>query len=135
MDRDDIKGSWRLDNISYEGVANKDNLRITLLEEGTDACLKGSTWTFPNNGNGTYTISDGASGCVSGERNIVWSYRTEGGQPILQYKRISGGAKPSEIKDGYRFKVISADGATLQLQSEVSFEGRPLYINYSFTKL
>ena len=133
-ERNDIKGNWTLNTITYDGLAANQKVKITLLDEGTDACLTGSTWKFPNNGNGTYTINSSAAGCMSGERSIVWSTRQEATSTILQFKRLTGGVKPKNVEEGYRFKIISADDNVMQLQSEVSFEGKPVYINYMFSK-
>lgn len=132
--RDDVKGTWLLDGISYEGIPQGENIKLTLLDEGDENCLKGSTWVFPNNGNGSYTIASTNSGCTPGERNIVWSYRVENGKTILQYKRLPGGVKAKEITDGYKFNILSASDANLSLQSTVPFEGRTIAINYSFSK-
>ena len=133
--RDDVKGTWVLDNISYDGVPQGQKVRLTLLDEGDENCLKGSTWIFPNNGNGSYTIAQSdATGCTPGERNIVWSYRQENGQTIFQYKRLPGGVKAKDISDGYKFNIVSATDANLSLRSSVPFEGSTLYINYSFSK-
>ncbi|RYY58333.1 MAG: hypothetical protein EOO05_16735 [Chitinophagaceae bacterium] len=134
-ERKDIKGNWTLNTITYDGLAAGEKVKITLLDEGTDACLTGSTWKFPNNGNGTYTINSSAAGCMVGERSIVWSTRQEASSTIFQFKRITGGVKPKNVEEGYRFKIISADDNMMQLQSEVTFEGKPLYINYMFSKL
>lgn len=134
-ERNDIKGNWTLNTITYDGLAAGSKVKITLLDEGTDACLTGSTWKFPNNGNGTYTINSSAAGCLSGERSIVWSTRQEANSTILQFKRLTGGVKPKNVEEGYRFRIVNADDNTMQLQSEVSFEGKPVYINYSFSKL
>ncbi|RYY57663.1 MAG: hypothetical protein EOO09_01765 [Chitinophagaceae bacterium] len=134
-ERNDIKGNWTLNAITYDGLAQGQKVKITLLDEGSEACLTGSTWKFPNNGNGSYTINSSAAGCLVGERTIVWSTRQENGNTVFQYKKVSGGEKAKNVADGYRFKVITADDNMMQLQSEVSFEGKPLYINYSFTKL
>ncbi len=133
--RDDVKGTWVLDNISYDGVPQGQKVKLTLLGEGDENCLKGSTWVFPNNGNGTYTIAQSdATGCTPGERNIVWSYRQENGQTIFQYKRLPGGIKAKDITDGYRFNIVSATDANLSLRSSVAYEGSTIYINYSFSK-
>ena len=133
-DRKDIKGNWMLNNINYEGLNANDKVKITLLDEGNSECLTGSTWTFPNNSNGSYTINSTAAGCTAGRRDIVWGYRSEQGRTIVQYKKLVDGVKPKNIEDGYRFTVVSADNSQLHLQSEVSFEGKPLFINYYFTK-
>jgi hypothetical protein len=133
--RDDVKGTWILDNISYDGIPQGQKVKLTLLDEGDENCLKGSTWVFPNNGNGTYNIAQtDATGCTPGERNIVWSYREENGQTIFQYKRLPGGVKAKNITDGYKFNIVSATDATLSLRSSVPFDGSTIYINYSFSK-
>ncbi|MGK2862152.1 MAG: lipocalin family protein [Chitinophagaceae bacterium] len=133
--RNDVKGTWVLDNINYDGIPDGQRLKLTLLDEGDENCLKGSTWIFPNNGNGSYTIAHNAStGCTPGERNIVWSYRIENGQTILQYKRLPGGVKAKDIADGYKFNIVSATDASLSLRSDVVYEGKTIYINYLFSK-
>ena len=132
--REGVKGNWILNTITYEGLSSAQKLKITLLDEGGEACLTGSTWILPNNGYGSYTINSTASGCTAGQRNIVWSYQKNGDQAILQYKRLEGGVKAKDIADGYKFKLLSVDESSMRLQSEVSFEGKPLYINYNFSK-
>jgi hypothetical protein len=133
--RDAVKGTWVLDNISYDGIPQGQKVKLTLLGEGDENCLKGSTWVFPNNGNGSYTIAQNdATDCTPGERNIVWSYRVENGQTIFQYKRLPGGVKAKDITDGYRFNLVSATDANLSLRSSVPYEGSTIYINYSFSK-
>jgi|SRR3989337_1215467 len=133
--RDDVKGTWVLDNISYDGIPQGQKIKLTLLDEGDENCLKGSTWVFPNNGNGSYTIAQtDATGCTPGERNIVWSYRQENGQTILQYKRLPGGIKAKNISEGYKFNIVSATDTNLTLRSDVAFEGSTISINYSFSK-
>ncbi|MEO5562200.1 MAG: lipocalin family protein [Chitinophagaceae bacterium] len=134
VSRSALKGTWTLNRISYEGLAASEKLRLTLLDEGNETCLTGSTWVFPNNGYGSYTISKNSTGCVPGQKNIIWSYRTEADQTFLQYKKLEGGVKAKDITDGYKFKILSASSGSLELQSEISYEGKPVYINYSFSK-
>ena len=134
VSRNALKGTWTLNQISYEGLASSERLRLQLLDEGTEACLKGSTWVLPNNGYGSYTISQNQQGCLPGQKNIIWSYRTEADQAIFQYKKLEGGVKAKDITDGYRFKIMSADNNNLVLQSEISYMGKPIYITYNFTK-
>jgi hypothetical protein len=133
--RDAVKGTWVLDNVTYDGIPQGQKVKLTLLGEGDENCLKGSTWVLPNNGNGSYTIAQNdATGCIPGERNIVWSYRVENGQTIFQYKRLPGGVKAKDITDGYRFNIVSATDANLSLRSSVPYEGSTISINYSFSK-
>jgi hypothetical protein len=132
--RNDVKGTWVLDNITYEGLPQGQKIKLTLLGEGDENCLKGSTWVFPNNGNGSYTIAQNdATDCPPGERNIVWSYRQENDQTILQYKRLPGGVKAKDVVDGYKFNIVSATDANLSLRSDIVFEGSTISINYSFS--
>lgn len=133
--RDDVKGTWVLNNITYDGIPQGQKVKLTLLGEGDENCLKGSTWVFPNNGNGSYTIAQNeATDCPPGERNIVWSYRQENDQTILQYKRLPGGVKAKDVTDGYKFNIVSATEASLSLRSDVAFEGNTISINYAFSK-
>lgn len=132
--RDDVKGNWVLNDISYDGLSSNEKVKITLLDEGGDECFKGSTWSFPNNGNGNYNITAVNGSCTAGQRNIVWSHRFDGDQAILQFKRLPGGVKAKDVPDGYKFKILSATDATLTLQSEVAYNGKPIFIRYEFSK-
>ena len=132
--RDDIKGNWTLDRITYDGLATSDKVKITLLDEGDEACLINSTWALPNNGNGSYTLVGNSPGCTPGQRNIVWSYQKTGGQPYFQYKILPGGVKAKQITDGYRLKITSFSKGNFTAQTEVAFEGKSIFINYSFSK-
>ena len=132
--RNDVKGTWTLSNISYEGLAASERLRLILLDEGSEACLTGTTWVLPNNGYGSYTITSSNAGCVPGKKNIVWSYKEESGEAVFQYKKLPGGEKAKDITEGYKFKILSASANSMVLQSQISYQGNPVYINYSFSK-
>jgi len=132
--RNDVKGTWTLSQISYEGLATNERLRLILLDEGSEACLTGTTWVLPNNGYGSYTITSNSAGCVPGKKNIVWSYREEGSQAIFQYKLLPGGEKAKDITEGYKFNIVSASSNSMVLQTQISYQGNPVFINYSFSK-
>lgn len=134
-DRKDIKGTWLLNKVSYDGLTPGAKYNITLLDEGFASCLEGSTWVLPNNAFGSYTISPSAVGCSPGERKIVWSYRQENGATIFQFKKLEEGTKAKKITDGYKLKIISATDDAMQLQSEATSEGKMIYINYQFSKV
>ncbi|HZI54654.1 MAG TPA: lipocalin family protein [Chitinophagaceae bacterium] len=134
VSRDDLKGTWQLDNITYEGLPQSQKVKLTLLDEGTEACLKGSTWVLPNNGNGSYTIGSNEPGCTAGQRNIVWSYQVENDQPVFQYKRLPGGVKAEDITEGYKFNIVDATGESFRIRSNVTFEGNTISIIYLFSK-
>ena len=134
VSRDELKGTWQLDDITYEGLPQSQKVKLTLLDEGSETCLKGSRWVLPNNGNGSYTINSNDQGCAPGQRNIVWSYRVESDQPIFQFKKLPGGVKAKDVAEGYKFSVVDATDANLKLRSDVNFEGSTISISYLFSK-
>lgn len=133
VNREDIKGTWTLNDITTRGLATNEYVKLTVLDEGSKDCLTGSTWVLPNNGYGSYTIQP-RTGCTPGLRGIVWSYRTEGDQPVFQFKRTEEGVKAKEITAGYKFRIVSADKTSMVLESEVVDNGRSVYITYNFSK-
>jgi hypothetical protein len=134
IDRSDVKGTWLLENITYEGLPQNQSLKLVLLDEGNADCLEGSTWVFPNNGYGSYSIASSRSGCTTGERSIVWSHRVENGQDILQFKKLTGGVKAKDVTEGYKFNIVSATDANLVLTSKVPYQGNTISISYNFSK-
>ena len=134
VSRDELKGTWQLDNITYEGLPPGQKVKLTLLDEGSETCLKGSTLVLPNNGKGSYTINSTEAGCSAGQRNIVWSYRVENEQPIFQYKKLPGGVKAEDVLEGYKFTIVDAADQSLNLKSNVNFEGSTISIHYQFSK-
>jgi hypothetical protein len=133
--RKEVKGKWLLDSIGYEGLVPGAKYNIALLDEGAGNCLDGSTWVLPNNGFGSYTLTTAVTGCTPGERKINWSYRTENGETIFQYKRLEEGVKAKNVTEGYRFKIVSVDENSMKLQQQVTSEGKIIYINYQFTNI
>lgn len=134
-ERKEVKGTWLLNKVSYDGLTPGAKYNITLLDEGFASCLEGSTWVMPNNGFGSYTIAPSAVGCAPGERKIVWSYRQENGETIFQFKKLEEGVKAKKVVDGYKFKIVSATDDALQLQTEAASEGKIIYVNYQFSKI
>jgi len=134
-DHSTLKGNWVLNSVTYTGVPSGEKIKLTLLDEGNEACLSGSVWVLPFNGFGTYTIiNNDKSGCISGERKINWSFREESGVKIFQYKRLEDGIKAKKIADGYKFTVANIDPISMILQSQIAFENSVITINYNFTK-
>ena len=132
--RDDVKGNWQVTDIKLGAAANGEKLAFTLLNEGPKDCLIGSTWYFPNNGKGYYTINANGAGCKPGEKSIVWSYRKESGKAIFQYKLMEAGMQAHQIGDGYKFTILSAGDNTMELESTIQYQGSPIAITYTFTK-
>jgi Lipocalin-like domain len=129
-----IKGNWTLNKVYYTGLPEGKKIKITLLDEGNETCLLASTWVLPANGFGSYTIANSSAGCNPGERKINWSFRTENGNNIFQYKLLQEKVKAKNITDGYKFIVANVSNTEMELTSDVAFEGSTLTLHYYFTK-
>lgn len=128
----DLKGAWTVSNIDLDGVS-KNGFKVTVFDDAPYTCYVGSQWNFIPNGNGSYTVP--ASGdCTGGQRNIYWSVQTIGGVKYFQFKNLGTGVKPNKVSDGYRLEMKSLTANSMLLQSAVNFEGKTVYINYSFTR-
>lgn len=131
--RNNFKGTWVVTQTSVEGTDTK-NLKIEAFDDVALTCFNGSTWVFPNNGYGSYTIN--GADCSAGSRQILWSTRTVEGVTHLNFKRVDGLKKnqSKDVAEGYAMEVISADDNHFVAQSPVSFEGSTIYIVYNFEK-
>jgi hypothetical protein len=135
-DKRTLNGTWLLQSITTEGIAGK--IKAQILDEADYNCFENSTWKFnQNNSLGSYEIIKNFGECVAKKQDIRWSIFEEKGMPIrLQYKRVD----PKYYKDidegkaGFRFTIVSLDKTTMQLKSEITFEGKPAYFIYNFTK-
>lgn len=125
-----LNGRYVLTNVDIQGIdygsvsqdiVKKDTATIihkvkvssTVFDDASPACFQGSVWNLPHNGNGSYTINQGD--CNAGQRNIVWSVRTDAnGQKIFQMK-ILDGRRAKNIAEGYWLNLtnVTADGFTL----------------------
>jgi Lipocalin-like domain len=135
-DKRTINGTWTLQNITVEGISGK--IKSQLLDEADYTCFEGSTWKFSQSTSlGSYEINKNGGVCVSKKQNIRWSIFEEKGVPIrLQYKRVDAKYYKDidEGKAGFRFTILSVDKTSMQLKSEISFEGKPAYFIYNFSK-
>lgn len=131
--RNDFKGNWTVTNVSVEGTDTK-NLKIEAFDDVPLNCFNGSTWVFPNNGYGSYTIN--SQDCAGGARQILWSTRNVNGNTNFNFKRVDGLKKnqSKNVAEGYSLEVISSDKDHFVAQSPVSFEGKTIYIVYNFEK-
>jgi uncharacterized lipoprotein YehR (DUF1307 family) len=131
-----INGTWVLNNVTTEGITGK--IKAQILEEAAFGCFDRSIWKFNTNTNlGSYEIVQNAGECVSKLQNIRWSLYEEKGMPVkLQYKKVDAKRyKDLEAdKVGFRFTIVSLTATNMQLKSEVSFEGKPAYFIYNFSK-
>lgn len=131
-----IDGKWQLQTVVSEGVTGQ--IKAELLNEANLECFVGSTWSFnQNNSLGTYSISKNAGECVAITRNIRWSVYEAANEPkLFQFKKVDEKYKDiDEGSAGYRFTILQLDKTTMQLRSDVEFEGKQASFIYNFAKL
>jgi hypothetical protein len=132
----EIAGTWELNSVVAEGITGK--IKAQILEEAASACFERSIWKFNQSTHlGSYEIVQNSGECVAKKQDIRWSIYEEKGMPIrLQYKKVdSKYYKDIEAgKVGFRFTIVNVDKTSMQLKSEIEFEGKPAYFVYSFTK-
>jgi Lipocalin-like domain len=135
-DKRTVAGTWQLQSVTTEGITGK--IKAQILEEADYNCFEGSIWKFNSNTSlGSYEITKNAGECVSKKQNVRWSIFEEKGVPIrLQYKRVDAKYYKDidEGKAGFRFTIVTLDKTNMQLKSEITFEGKPAYFIYNFTK-
>lgn len=125
----DVTGSWNLNNITFEGIP-AESIR-SLFGEPSYKCFAGSTWNFPNSGNGTYVLT-GTGECASKTQNIVWSVKPENG--TFQFKKLNEGDKAKNIDEGYVLSLTSVSTSGLTLKSPVTFGSTTAYVVLNFLK-
>jgi hypothetical protein len=135
-DKNTIAGTWQLQSVTTEGITGK--IKAQILDEAEYNCFEGSIWKFNSNTSlGSYEITKNGGSCVAKKQTIRWSIFEEKGVPIrVQYKRVDAKYYKDidEGKAGFRFAIVSLDKTNMQLKSEISFEGKPAYFIYNFTK-
>ena len=135
-DRRTVNGTWLLQNVTVEGITGK--IKAQILDEADYNCFENSIWKFNQNTSlGSYEITKNAGDCVAKTQNIRWSIFEEKDVPIrLQYKRVDAKYYKDidEGKAGFRFTIVSLSKTNMQLKSEISFEGKPAYFIYTFSK-
>jgi hypothetical protein len=134
VSRDELKGTWQLDNITYEGLPQDQKVKLTLLGEGPEVCLKGARGCYLIMEMAPIPLTQTMPAVPQGQRSIVWSYRVENDQPIFQYKKLPGGVKAEDVLEGYKFTIVDAAAEKLNLKSNVNFEGSTISIHYQFSK-
>lgn len=134
-ERKEVDGHWQLQTIVTEGVTGK--IKAQVFNEADFNCFVGSNWTFnKNNSLGSYAIAQNANECAAIKRDFRWSIYEASGQPrLLQFKRLDKNLK--EIDDnggGFRFTIVNIDKTSMQLRSDITFEGKPASFIYNFVK-
>ncbi|CAL1520942.1 hypothetical protein [Chitinophaga sp. MM2321] len=127
-----VKGNWVLTDIRYEGIP--DNAKVTVFDEASAACFKGSQWILPdNNANGSYTLSSTENGCSPVTQNIVWTLSKQGGVTMFGFKKLLSGVKAKNVTDGYLVEVLGA-GSTMTWKANLNFEGKAAAITYTLQR-
>ena len=55
---------------------------------------------------------------------------------MLQYKRVDGKYKDiDEGKGGFRFNILQITDNTMQVKSDITFEGKPASFIYNFVRI
>lgn len=132
----EINGNWQLKSIITEGITGK--YQAAIFNEADFNCFIGSTWNFnARNSLGTYSIAKNADECVAINRNIRWSIYEAKDQPkLFQFKRLDKNLKEiDENSGGFRFTIVQIDNNTMQLRSDLTFEGKPANFIYKFVRL
>ena len=129
-----INGNWQLQTVTTEGITGTVNIK--LFNEADFNCFVGSNWNFNNtNSLGSYDITKSTGECVALKRNIRWTVYEEKNEPkLLQFKRLDNKYKAMDNGDGFRFTIVSIEKTTMQLKSNISFEGKTVWIVYNFIK-
>ena len=130
-----IDGNWQLQTVVSEGISG--TIKAQVFNEEDFNCFVGSSWSFnSHNSLGTYTISKNAGECVAIKRNIRWSiYEAEGQPKLFQFKKLDD--KYKELEEGsvgYRFTIVQLNESSMQLRSDITFEGKPASFIYNFVR-
>ncbi len=131
-----INGNWQLKTVVSEGIMGK--IKAQIFNEADFNCFVGSSWHFnSNNSLGSYSISKNGEECVALKREVRWSiYETAGEPKLFQFKRLDSKLKEmDEASGGFRFTIIQLDNSTMQLKSDIMFEGKPASFTYNFVRI
>lgn len=128
-----IKGDWILQTINTEGIRGK--VTAKLFNETSFNCFVGSTWKFVRNNTGNYAINSDGKDCNAVSRPIRWSiYEPEGQEKKFQFKRLDNHKKDLDNGEGFRMTIVSLTDTTMQLKSNITFEGNTAAYIYNFVK-
>ena len=131
-----VNGNWQLQKVVSEGITG--TIKAQIFNEADFNCFVGSTWNFNSNNNlGSYSISKNADECAAVKRNIRWSVYEATGEPkLFQFKRLDDNLKEvDENSGGFRFTIVQMDNNTMQLKSDIMFEGKPASFIYNFIRI
>lgn len=129
-----IDGNWQLQTVVTESIPGK--FKALLFNEADFNCFIGTSWSFNDHNNlGTYSINKNGNECAAIKRNIRWTIYEATGEPkLLQFKRLDDKLKEIDDGGGFRFSIVKLDNNTMQLRSDITFEGRPASFVYNFVR-
>ncbi|OKS88414.1 hypothetical protein [Mucilaginibacter polytrichastri] len=116
-------GTWTLTDVGYQNLV--EGAVQTIFDQGPPASFIGSTWSFTNSGNGSYTLSSGTS------QKIFWSLNGD----TFQFKKIFEGDKAKNVAEGYQLAIVSNDGSNMKIKAPVGIGSTGTgYVVYTFAK-
>ena len=129
-----INGNWMLETISTQGIQGK--VTATIFNEASFNCFVGSSWNFvSNNSSGNYRINASGTECSPITRQIRWSiYEPKGETKQFQFKKLDDNKKSLDNDEGFRLEIAALTSTTMQLKSNITFEGKPAAYIYNFVK-
>jgi hypothetical protein len=127
-----VKGNWVITDISFDGIPR--GSKVTVFDEASYNCFKGSQWILPSNNNGSYTLSSSEDGCTTATQSIVWSIYKQDGVDMFQFKKVGSGVKAKNVTDGYRVEISSLNNTSMVWRAPVNFEGKTAYIIYTLQR-
>ncbi|MCF6402036.1 lipocalin family protein [Chitinophaga filiformis] len=127
-----VKGNWVITDISFDGIPR--GSKVTVFDEASYNCFKGSQWILPSNNNGSYTLSSTEDGCTTATQSIVWSIYKQGGVDMFQFKKVGSGVKAKNVTEGYRVEISSLNNTSMVWRAPVDFEGKTAYIIYTLQR-
>ncbi|MEO6489599.1 MAG: hypothetical protein ABIO04_06635, partial [Ferruginibacter sp.] len=113
-------------------------VQALVFNEADFNCFIGSSWNFnDHNSLGSYSIDKNANECAAIKRNFRWSiYEATASEPkLFQFKRLDDKYKEIDEGSGFRFTIMQVDDKTMQLKSNITFEGKPASFIYNFVKI
>lgn len=128
-----VRGDWTITNVSMDGI-NQSWVDAKVFDEADPKCYMGSQWHLvQNNNSGTY-VMNGSGKCPVGTTKIKWFVSDEPDGKYFNFKRVYDGEKPKNVMDGYKMKITTNDGTSMNLRQDINFEGKVIGINYTFSK-
>lgn len=127
-----IKGNWTLTQVTHN---ENGNYKISLLEDGTQACFEDSAWQFiPNNNTGNYTLSSG--NCDGDIRYFIFTIKeidpTTGLYDFLL--KPTNKKRKSVDNAGFRLRLSKLSDTNMQWEQTVNVEGKPFTLKMNFIK-